>query len=83
MTFRNDVNGFGQEIGHWRTGWNVGGGLEWAFADHWSVRGEYIYDRFNGKTYDFDALNVNGRNFGARSVSLTESTARAALIYKF
>lgn len=83
VTFTNNVNGFSQEVGHWRTGWNLGGGLEWAFADHWTVRGEYIYDRFDGKTYDYAHLNPGGGNFGVRAVPLTESTARAALIYKF
>jgi outer membrane immunogenic protein len=25
------------------TGWTIGGGLEWAFSDNWSVKGEYLY----------------------------------------
>jgi outer membrane immunogenic protein len=82
-TFTNNTDGFSQEIGHWRTGWNIGGGLEWAFADHWTIRGEYIYDSFEGKTYDYAHLNPGGVNFGARGVGLTESTARAVLAYKF
>ena len=24
-------------------GWTAGGGTEWAFRDHWSVKGEYLY----------------------------------------
>jgi outer membrane immunogenic protein len=27
-------------------GWTVGGGLEWAFADHWSAKFEYLYIDF-------------------------------------
>ncbi len=26
-----------------RWGWTVGGGLEWAFATNWSVKGEYLF----------------------------------------
>jgi outer membrane immunogenic protein len=26
-----------------RVGWTVGGGLEWIFAPHWSLRAEYLY----------------------------------------
>jgi len=85
VTYNNPNNGFSQEITHWRGGWNVGGGVEWAFADHWSVRGEYIYDRFGSRNYDFLALNPNNpaATFGNRTVPLQESTARAALVYKF
>jgi outer membrane immunogenic protein len=26
-----------------KTGWTVGGGLEWMFAHNWSIRAEYLY----------------------------------------
>ena len=26
-----------------RTGWTAGGGIEWAFADNWSMKAEYLY----------------------------------------
>ena len=35
-----------------RSGWTVGGGLEWMFAPGWSVFGEYNY-------MDFGSLNTN------------------------
>jgi outer membrane immunogenic protein len=74
-------NPFGtQEMSHWRGGWNLGGGAEWAFSDHWTLRGEYIYDRFGDRGYNFNANNVN---FDNQKVPMQESTARAALIYKF
>jgi outer membrane immunogenic protein len=34
-----------------RTGWTVGGGIEWAFWDHWSIKAEYDY-------YDFGTRAV-------------------------
>ena len=36
----------------WRAGWTVGGGFEWMFAPHWSVKGEYLY-------YDIGSVTVN------------------------
>jgi outer membrane immunogenic protein len=32
-----------------RTGWTAGGGLEYAFADHWTVRAEYLHVGFGDK----------------------------------
>jgi outer membrane immunogenic protein len=29
-----------------KAGWTVGGGVEWAFAGNWSVKGEYLYADF-------------------------------------
>lgn len=31
-------------------GWTVGGGLEYAVAANWSIKGEYLYAHFDGKT---------------------------------
>lgn len=28
-------------------GWTVGGGIEWMFAQHWSLKAEYLYYRFD------------------------------------
>lgn len=35
--------GTGSSTSFTRAGWTVGGGLEWMFAPHWSVKGEYLY----------------------------------------
>jgi outer membrane immunogenic protein len=72
--------GLGEEIDRWRFGWNIGGGLEWAFADHWTLRGEYIYDSYGNRDYNFNGLNPA---FDSQRVRLRESTARAALTYRF
>lgn len=32
-------------------GWTVGAGVEWMFAPHWSVKGEYLYRSFGGETF--------------------------------
>ena len=37
-----------------RTGWTVGGGLEWAFAGDWSASFEYQFYDFGTRTLDFN-----------------------------
>ena len=74
------VPGLGSDSSSWRGGWNVGGGVEWAFSDHWTLRGEYIYDRFGDRGYNFAGMNPA---FDSVSVRAQESTARAVLSYKF
>ena len=81
MTYTN-ANNASQSISHVRGGYNIGGGAEWAFAEHWTVRGEYIYDGYLSRGYAFSTLTQPAL-FSARSVKLQESTARAVLSYKF
>lgn len=42
----NTVNGSEQV----NRGWTAGGGIEYAIASNWSVKGEYLYAHFDGKT---------------------------------
>ena len=32
------------------TGWTVGGGVEYAFADHWTAKAEYLHVSFLDRT---------------------------------
>ena len=60
------------------SGWTVGGGLEYAFMDHWSAKAEYLYINFgNGPTIAITpVLNlVSGR--------MTDNIARLGINYKF
>ena len=41
-----------------RTGYVIGGGVEWRFAQNWSIRGEYLHASFGGQTFQF--LNARG-----------------------
>jgi len=81
LTYTNALNQ-SQSISHVRGGYNIGGGAEWAFSQHWTVRGEYIYDGYLARGYGFSALTQPAL-FSARSGKLSESTARAVLSYKF
>jgi outer membrane immunogenic protein len=65
-----------------KSGWTVGGGLEYGLAANWTVRGEYLY-------YNFE--DVSGVSFGVPSTAPVGSsylwenqihTARIALNYK-
>jgi outer membrane immunogenic protein len=49
--FFNSENAFGVN----RSGWTVGGGLEWMFAPGWSVFGEFNYMDFGNKNVNFVA----------------------------
>jgi len=40
------ANGSDEKALNTRLGWAAGGGLEYAFAPHWSARLEYLYSRF-------------------------------------
>jgi outer membrane immunogenic protein len=73
-----------------RTGWTVGGGVEWMFAPNWTVKGEYLYYDLGSTTYAFPGLvqtNSTGAPFfganGSTTVDFKGSIARAGVNYKF
>jgi outer membrane immunogenic protein len=37
------------------SGWLIGGGLEWAFANNWTLKAEYDYIGLNGRTFTVPA----------------------------
>ncbi|MHB8884790.1 MAG: outer membrane protein [Methylovirgula sp.] len=45
----------GASYSHTRVGWTLGGGVEYAIDNNWSVRAEYRYSDY-GTYYDFPAL---------------------------
>jgi outer membrane immunogenic protein len=75
----------------WKTGLAVGGGVEYALTQNWTIRGEYLLMQFQNSDADFN--QVGGRNDGRPSCSNTfpcrmnysESiqTARIGVNYKF
>ena len=78
----------GATAGHGQAGWTVGAGVEWAFADNWSAKVEYLYvDLGNGNvtctlnpqctTGPFPATGI------PVSVGLTENLVRAGINFKF
>ncbi len=59
-------------------GWTAGAGIEFAFAQNWTAKVEYLYvDLANG------ACNASCPGFAPVAVSFTESLVRAGINYKF
>jgi high affinity Mn2+ porin len=55
-----------------RLGWAAGGGVEYAFAPHWSLRLEYLYSEFQNASVRFDsgAAHASTLNFQSLRVGL-------------
>ena len=64
-----------------RIGWTVGGGLEWAFWNNWSVRVEYDFYDFGNKTFSFgDSVSGLGTPIDVKN---TISTVTLGVNYRF
>jgi outer membrane immunogenic protein len=62
-----------------RTGWTVGGGVEYAFAPNWVGRIEYRYADF-GTLTNLPVITFSGFT---ESHKITENTVRGGIAYKF
>jgi outer membrane immunogenic protein len=71
---------------HTRTGWVAGGGIEWAFAPNWSVKGEYQYIDLGRRNLTIAERTVAGgaTAFAISSTARTElHTGRIGINYRF
>jgi outer membrane immunogenic protein len=91
-TFYPSTSAFGTS--ETKAGLAIGGGIEWRFAPHWLLRGEYLYTNLgniNGRgriacIAGVGACTGGGAPFTTQvnfTVGYTESIARAALSYQF
>jgi outer membrane immunogenic protein len=65
-----------------RVGWTVGGGLEYAVTNNWSVRAEYRYANFGNTTfYPVNSFNYDGGGYIQRK--FTENRVQVGFSYKF
>jgi outer membrane immunogenic protein len=82
---RNTVgqaSSLGSAVGSaYRTGWTVGGGVEYAITEHWTGRLEYDYFKFPSKAISFQG-NTNPI-FGGAPVGLNLSEIKVVMAYKF
>jgi outer membrane immunogenic protein len=69
------IGSFSSSNTHW--GWTIGGGVEWAFYDAWSVKAEYLYINTDSKNY---FTGILGPNF---SLDPDIHTVRVGLNYRF
>lgn len=82
-TTYSDAIGF-DSISRTRAGWTVGGGIEYAITDNWSVRGEYRYADFG----HYDDYLINSAPLGGGAAEgvhthLTENRVQVGFSYKF
>ena len=71
---------------HDQAGWTAGAGVEWAFADNWTAKVEYLYVNIGSGTVNCSATVCLGANNGAAlpiSATLTENIVRAGINFKF
>jgi outer membrane immunogenic protein len=75
----------GHQESNTRSGWTVGGGLEYAVGYGWSVKSEFLYVKFDNFTTftnaPFAVSNIS--NVAPREVKLEDYIWRAGLNYKF
>ncbi len=66
-------------------GWTVGAGIEFAFANNWTAKVEYLYVDLGAVSCPAGAScpPANALGVSSGSVSLTESLVRAGVNYKF
>lgn len=64
----------------------AGAGVEWAFAENWTAKVEYLYVDLGNANATCSTAFCTGNNGGAPvpvNVSLTENLVRAGVNYKF
>ncbi len=72
-----------------RIGWTVGGGVEYALAQNWSIKAEYLYADLGRRTTTTDNLIAYGGEYSYRASAFTHSVdpriniARVGVNYKF
>lgn len=62
-----------------RTGWTLGGGVEFALAGNWTAKGEYLYVDLG----DFNCGRACGATAGPDRVEFRSHIVRAGLNYRF
>jgi outer membrane immunogenic protein len=69
----------------WRVGWTIGGGIEYAFDSHWSVKAEYLYiDYGTGSVTIGNTGPLGPAPLGTVTLSTkwTDSVARGGINYR-
>lgn len=64
----NSYHAHGQAEGL-RSGWTAGGGLEWMFMTHWSIKAEYLFYDLGSVSYQLSHL----RNFNTSGTLFTDT----------
>src|SRR5690242_1889324 len=76
----------GTTTSHTQSGWTGGGGIEWAFADNWTAKVEYLYVNLGNGHVTCGTATCLAASGGLPihvSVGLTENLFRVGVNYKF
>ena len=79
-TYVNTLNGATDSISHTRVGYTVGGGVEYAITNNWSLRGEYRYTDFGTYTDNLGNSTAGGVNVRHHE---SDNRVQAGFSYKF
>ena len=75
--------GTGHQESNTRTGWTLGAGYEYALGYGWSIKGEYLYVKFDDyTTFTQPPFGGAGGNIAPRSNKLYDNIFRAGMNYK-
>ena len=64
-----------------RTGWVIGGGVDFAHSDRWIIGGEVLYVDLNGGSYP--AATVGAGNFSQVTIGSQFTVARVRAVFRF
>jgi outer membrane immunogenic protein len=70
---------------HEQAGWTAGAGIEWAFAENWTAKVEYLFVDLGNTNFNCATPGCVAANGGpiTGTVSLTENLVRAGVNFKF
>jgi outer membrane immunogenic protein len=75
--------GTGHQESNTRSGWTVGAGYEYALGYGWSIKGEYLYVKFDDyQTFTQPPFGGAGLNIAPRNNKLNDNIFRAGMNYK-
>jgi outer membrane immunogenic protein len=72
-----------RDVDDTNVGWTVGGGLEYAIGQHWSVKAEYLYLDFGSKGFTGEPIPANPPFAVHYHAQTQEHTASFGVNYKF
>lgn len=76
----NRLTGGADSFDHFRLGWTLGGGIDYALSDHWIVRAEYRHADY-GRIGELEAFSTGG--LATLSKHETDDRVQIGLSYKF
>ena len=79
-SYVNTFNGLSDSFNHTRVGYTVGGGVEYAFTNNWSVRAEYRYTDYGTFTDSLANSTAGGLNVRHHE---TNNRVQAGFSYRF